>query len=76
MMANYTGGANTICPFYERETERSITCEGLRGDSVLTMRFPTRREKTAWQEEFCMTFTHNRCPLARACYEKYADADM
>ena len=74
-MANYKGGANTICPFYERETDRSITCEGLRENSVLTMRFPARKDKSAWQEDFCMTFAYRRCPLARACYEKYEEPE-
>ena len=70
-MANYTGGANTVCPFYMHEADKSITCEGLRETSLLMMRFRQREEKEAWQAEFCVKFSYDQCPVAWMLLQKY-----
>ena len=70
-MANYTGGANTICPFYIREAACSITCEGAGAAVVLMMRFPSKDEKPLWQSQYCCTFGYPRCPVAKMLLEKY-----
>lgn len=70
-MANFTGGANTVCPFYDTENNTSITCEGIFAPSVITMRFKCSKDKKVWQEENCFLFEYEKCPVARGLIEKY-----
>ena len=43
-MSHYTGGATTVCPFYLRENDKTLTCEGCTWGSTTTMRFARRQE--------------------------------
>ena len=70
-MSNFTGGANTVCPFYDRENSTSITCEGIFAPSVITMKFKSAKDKKAWQECNCFLFEYKNCPVARGLIEKY-----
>ena len=70
-MSNFTGGANTVCPFYECENQTSITCEGVYIPSVITMKFKSGKDKKQWQEKYCFLFEYNNCPIARGLIEKY-----
>ena len=70
-MSNFTGGANTVCPFYEMENQNSISCEGVFIPSVITMKFKSGKDKKQWQEKYCFLFEYNKCPIARGLIEKY-----
>ena len=70
-MPNYTGGADTVCPFYLREEAKSISCEGFGLASVMTMKFKKTEEKRAWQNQYCFLFSYGRCPIAAAIAKKY-----
>ena len=70
-MSHYTGGATTVCPFYLRENDKTLTCEGCTWGSTTTMRFAKTQQKTAWQEEICARYHFRRCPLASATEMKY-----
>ena len=74
-MANYRTGASTICPFYLREAEKSIACEGLTPGTCCLTRFAGKEEKEQFQAECCQGFEYaERCPLAAALMEKYDKA--
>lgn len=72
-MANYSGGASVICPFYIREKDKSISCESHIGDSNLT-RFSSPEAKVTWQKYACCRKDYAaRCEYARLMQEKYED---
>lgn len=73
-MANNTGGTRTICPFYLKEAQKSITCEGLiEGTSNMT-RFDTEEEKLQYQSANCEMYNYaNCCKLAAALAKKYEE---
>ena len=71
-MASFSGGANTICPFYIKEAKKSITCEGLIDGVDCLMRFTDEGAKIAFQAENCERGDYfARCPQAVALEEKY-----
>jgi len=71
-MTNYTGGALTICPFYEGEGPARITCEGMAIGSKCTTKFPDANAKKRWQEAGCFTFDYETvCPIAGAASKRY-----
>lgn len=66
-MGNYTSGANTVCPYYLRESNKSITCEGLIEGTCTMHRFPSRLDKQAYQANHCERFVYGQvCPAAAA----------
>lgn len=73
-MANFAGGANTKCPFYIKEAEKSITCEGCTENSTNMQRFETSEEKEHYQEQYCTTRGYIMCPWAASLAEKYANS--
>lgn len=74
-MAKYGAGANAICPFFEKESAKSICCEGLVKDTLCLMRFRTELEKQIYQESHCDTYDYAAvCPMAAAIMrQKYSE---
>lgn len=74
-MANFTFGATTICPFYLRETEKSITCEGLQGNATIVLKFLSSSQKQKFQKQKCGNFNYIfLCSIAAAIMrEKYTE---
>ena len=70
-MAHYTGGVNSICPFYEHEAKLSIVCEGMCPDHDLRIIFHSAGYKTDWQEKFCFERQYLQCPYAGLIEQKY-----
>ena len=70
---NFWGSANTICPFYQRESEYRITCEGISDGTVLSLGFSSCREKLSWQERYCCQFEYEHCPISKVIQKKYRD---
>lgn len=70
-MANKAGGTNTICPYYVREANKSITCEGTVSGTLSQHRFDSEQEMLQFQTQFCCTRTYSRCPHAASLNEKY-----
>ena len=64
------GGANTKCPFFIRESELQITCEGIIQEANTINKFPTEKQKIEFQVQQCFKYP-NECPLARLNEEKY-----
>lgn len=66
-MANCTGGASTICPFYKTERPRHIVCNAIEGTSMIRMCFNDPGERVKWQKHKCFTYEYeNKCPVALA----------
>ncbi len=53
------------CPFYVKEGERFITCEGLLENSTVTHRFTTNEEKKCHEFDFCCVNAGKKCPHYR-----------
>ena len=69
-MPNYTGGVS-VCPFYQREANLSITCEGFSPEQEISMKFSSSKEKLKWQREYCLRFYYPRCLIAATVLEHY-----
>ena len=66
-MANYTGGALSVCPFYIHEAKFSISCEGPDESSGMRICFRSVKNKEEWQKTKCFEFDYELCcPLAMA----------
>lgn len=64
----------TLCPFYQHEALKSVTCEGYVCCKSLTqIRFKTAKDKLEFQLQFCRTDGWYRCPLAIQLYNKYEE---
>lgn len=70
-MINTIGGGKTKCPFYLKEGEKTICCEGFLDTNKVRVVFFTPEKKKNFQENFCFTDCYRGCPLAIAANEKY-----
>lgn len=70
-MANVSGGARAICPFYLRETNTTITCEGVLEGTQSTIIFQSSEEKQQHQQERCNMHSYKDCAAAKALLDKY-----
>jgi len=71
-VSNFTGGARAVCPFYVKEAEKSITCEGLMPGTETAIRFPSSTAKRGYQQSVCEhADACKRCMLAAALDAKY-----
>ena len=68
----YEGTANTKCPYYLRESNYSISCEGLEENTVNTIKFPTEKEKKLFQKRCCYRLDRP-CTAAQILNERYID---
>lgn len=75
-MPNLSGGVWCVCPYYLRETPKSISCEGFAGDACL-VRFACTRDKVEWAAAHCERMDYAvRCPYARMMEAKYRDVEQ
>ena len=73
-MANYSGGGSAICPFYEHESQYSITCEGLVCGAATQIKFESKADKTAFVADSCSSFDYQQlCPLAGLLTARYEE---
>lgn len=70
-MASSTGASKSICPYFLREYNKSITCEGLEDTDEIMHRFDSAKDKCAFQRRYCFRYEYRRCPFAKAITEKY-----
>ena len=74
-MANYSGVTKAICPYYQHESEYTITCEGIFENSQQQVKFSAKAEKTKHVSEVCSSFGYSRlCLVARMLEKKYESA--
>lgn len=70
-MSNYVC---PLCPFYIRESQKSMTCEGfLTEESFTTTKFETEAQKFAYQRVYCWRENWSKCVLAVMLNKKYED---
>lgn len=60
--------ADVKCPFFTCETEKSLSCQGVKKGIVNTMRFPNCAMKYEYMEKNCIHFP-NDCPVFKAAWE-------
>lgn len=64
-MANSTGQALAICPYYVAEGRTGITCEDCR------RAFADDAEKAEWTGKYCYTWSYGSCPYAAELTKMY-----
>lgn len=65
-MGNYTAGAKTICPFYLKESDKGITCEGVVPGTTQMTRFDSQQDKRRHQKACCERRDYLKlCKLAK-----------
>ena len=71
---DFYGGKFTVCPFYLRERQYKISCEGLTDSNELGIFFTTTDKKEEWQELFCFDMeNYEHCPIAGMLFQKYEE---
>jgi DNA-binding XRE family transcriptional regulator len=74
-MGNYTGGARAKCPYYLKEADKSITCEGLIPSTVTMIRFASIKAKQFHQRNHCEQYDPEKgCPIAALLNSNDADS--
>jgi ribosome-binding protein aMBF1 (putative translation factor) len=72
-MGNFTGGARAKCPYYLKEADKSISCEGVIPHTLTMIRFPTKEDKQTHQKNHCEQYNPEKgCPIAAAIEAKIA----
>jgi len=75
-MPNYEGEKLTVCPFYVREADKSISCEGVIDGTVTMTRFASTEVKVRFQEAACFQYGSERvCPVAKQLATLYLQGD-
>lgn len=59
----YKGEFKTKCPYYIKESDQSITCEGFKKDTCIAHKFINKDKKEEYQEEECFRYP-NKCTLS------------
>ena len=71
-MANSTGAGAAFCPFFVKEADKSVTCEGLLPGTLTAMKFETADDRRAYVETVCCAKDCGRlCPLALSLMRLY-----
>lgn len=65
--------AITLCPYYRKHTEVTISCEGPVTQSRMTLEFASRAQREHYQDQTCACYLYRACPLALAAGRKYDD---
>lgn len=71
--ANKPVEAYIQCPFYLREKENVIMCEGCIGNTCMTTKFSSAKAKKEHLKSCCYLPDGGACPLAKSVFGKYAD---
>ena len=58
------------CPFYQRNSERKIVCEGIIEGSVTVQEFDKRSDKEAHRNKYCDN-QYSRCKIYDILQKKY-----
>jgi hypothetical protein len=73
-MPNYPCNPNVFCPFYQRDGQYSVTCEGIVPDTLMAIRFRDEDSKDKYMMVHCYQKSYAKtCPFASALMEIYKD---
>lgn len=73
-MSNKTINVEAICPFFLCESKKSITCEGIITESMVS-RFDTEEEKQFHEKTYCTKYDFESCEICKALGKKYDKAE-
>ena len=74
-MANKKAEALIKCPFYLRENETTIVCEGVQKGTVMLTKFGCASLKRAHYRQSCFHEDGGVCFLAKSLFQKYEKED-
>lgn len=60
----YKGETKTKCPYYEKESEKSITCQGMYPKTYTASKFTDKKAKEIFQDKECFRYPNN-CLLCK-----------
>lgn len=70
----YTGknnaAVNAKCPFFCRDSEKQITCEGYLEGTNFSIKFQDEGKKDEYLKNYCMKYP-NSCPINNIIESKY-----
>lgn len=58
------------CPFYRKEDQYKVFCEGVNNISSINLNFPNTKECRAYKKEHCNS-NYYKCPICKMLYDKY-----
>lgn len=64
--------ALVLCPFYKRDDDKTIVCEGIVEDSNICLRYRYEKLYRQQMELFCCD-QYKKCEVYRMLMEKYQD---
>lgn len=61
---------NTLCPYYIRDSQKQITCEGVVAGAETSMKFESEERKLEYQKQYCFLYP-NECMICKGLDAKY-----
>jgi hypothetical protein len=68
----YNESPDVKCPFYRKEDQYKVFCEGVVNASSINLNFPNTKEFRAYKGEHCNS-KYYKCPIYNMLYDKYKD---
>lgn len=68
----YNESKEAKCPFYRKEDQYKVFCEGVNNISSINLNFPSRKECRAYKKEYCNS-NYQKCSICKMLYDKYKD---
>lgn len=60
------------CPYFTRQSQYGITCEGIINDSDTVSKFASEEKKQMFMEKECFNYPNN-CPVCMELEKKYKE---
>ena len=67
--------ASIVCPFYIRDTQYALVCEGQIKGTENHARFATQDAKERYLKGVCSSFRYRRCRIARSLQLRYDEEE-
>lgn len=64
-------GAVIVCPFFIKEIDKKIICEGVVDQTTTLIRFCSEDQKRGHRKMYCQGFQFPKCPIAEILNKKY-----
>lgn len=61
------------CPFYRKDDQNRVFCEGVIGSSGVSLHFANRQMMMDYAQRFCACNDYVACLIFRAANEKYEE---
>lgn len=61
---------DTKCPYYRKDVQNKIVCEGIDEDGTIHINFSTTRKRAAYQKIKCCA-NYKACPIAQILDRKW-----